>query len=58
MEKTQIPFTLNILFHLLSFSKQIFHLKNIDVYTFWGGGEVWESMFCALILMLTYINGP
>ncbi len=33
----------------LSFPWQIIHLKNVDVYTFWGGRGVWESMFCTLI---------
>ncbi len=34
--KTLIPYTSNILAHFLSFSSQIIHLKNVDVYTFWG----------------------
>ncbi len=33
------------LFFFISILCTIFHLKNVDVYTFWGGGA-WESMFC------------
>ncbi len=36
--KTLIPYTFNILADFVSFSSQIIHLKNIDVYTFLGGG--------------------
>ncbi len=39
MEKMLIPYTFNFLTKFLSFSWQIIHLKNIDVYTFWGGGR-------------------
>ncbi len=42
-------------FHLKS--GQINHLKNVDVYTFWGGG-VCESVFCTLIYMLIIMDGP
>ncbi len=37
-----------------SFSWQTFHLKNVDVYTFYGGGRVWENvyMFCTLVQTL------
>ncbi len=35
-------YTFSIIAHILSFWCQIF-LKNVDIYTFWGVGEVWES---------------
>ncbi len=38
-KKTLIPYTCNILPHLLSFSWQIIYLKNVNVYTIWGGGS-------------------
>ncbi len=38
MEKMLIPYTFNILAHILSFSWQIYHLKNVDMYTLGGGG--------------------
>ncbi len=34
-----IPYTFNILTHFLSFTWQIIYLKNVDMYTFWRGGE-------------------
>ncbi len=37
-----LPYTFNILTHFFIISWQIIHLKNVDVYTFWGG--VWKRV--------------
>ena len=38
-KKTLILYTFKILTHFLSFSWRILHLKNVDEYTFGGGGR-------------------
>ncbi len=50
MQKTPLnPCTLNILATFLSW--QIIHLKNVDMYTLWGGGES-EKLY----VLYTHLN--
>ncbi len=50
-KKKLIPYTFNILIYFLSFSWQIIYLENVDVYTFWGGGES-EKVY----ILYTHLN--
>ncbi len=42
------------------FHGDFWHTKNVDVYSFFGGGRegVSESMVCTLMKMLTLMDGP
>ncbi len=52
-EKNHWFHTFNILAHsFLSFSWQIIHLKNVDMYIFWGGEEGSEKMY----VLYTHLN--
>ncbi len=44
MKKKLILYTFNILTNFVSFSWQIIHFKNINVYTFFEGEEVWDCV--------------
>ncbi len=44
-----IPYTFNILAYFFSFSWQIIHLKNLDMYTFGGESE-------KVYVLYTYLN--
>ncbi len=54
-----ILYTFNILAHFVIIL-QIIHLKNVDMYTFCGGGGrgLRKCMFCTLIEMLTIMYSP
>ncbi len=51
-------YTFNLLAWFLLFSWRFLALKNVDVYSFLGGGALRKCMVCTLMEMLIFMDGP
>ncbi len=40
------------------FHGDVWHSKDVDVYSFVGGGGIIKCMVCVLMKMLTFVDGP